>query len=112
MECSREDALNLLESWLDQSLVLHLWLAPPDGWGFRVVDFGRVEMFTPEVIRLSLVNGGAMMVDVTNATFDYSDAREAPPALKDVLDRDIVCTLEITAPTCRFALGELRDQPT
>ena len=112
MECSADDALNLLESWLDQETVLHVWLAPSDGWSFRVVDFGRVEMFTPEIIRLALVSGGAMMVDPTNATFEYWDAREAPPHLKDVIDRDIVCTLQVTTPEFRFALGEMREQPT
>src|SRR5437868_15293254 len=109
MECSPDDALSLLNSWREQQTTLSLWLAPPDGWAFRVVAVGRVEMVTREVIRLSLVSVGAMMVDTTNATFDYSDAREALPELRDLIDRDIVCTLLITTPECRFALGEMRD---
>ena len=113
MECSRQDALNLLESWWEQESLLNLWLAPPDGWAFRVVAIGRVEMFTPEVIRLALFSSSsaAMMVDITNAVFDYSDAREASPELKDVIERDVVCTLRITTPECRFALGEMREHP-
>jgi hypothetical protein len=110
MECSPEDALSLLNSWHDQSTVLHLWLAPPDGWAYRVVTFGRVEAFTPQVIRLTLVSGGLMTVDLTQTKFDYSDAREALPALREAVDREIVCTLRMTTPECRFALGEPREQ--
>jgi hypothetical protein len=108
MQCSPDDALNLLESWVDQETVQQLWLAPREGWAFRVVDFGRVEMFTADIIRLGLVSGGAMMVDLKNATFEYWDAREAPPHLRDVIDRDIVCTLQITTLEFRIALREMR----
>jgi hypothetical protein len=51
-----------------------------------------------------------MMVDITNATFDYSDAREALPELRNVIDCDIVCTLLVKTPECRFALGEMRSK--
>lgn len=88
-----------------------MWLAPPDGWSYRVVTFGRVEKVTRETVHIPLVSGGVMMVNIISATFDYSDAREVLPELRDAVDRDIVCTLQITTPEFRFALGELREQP-
>lgn len=108
MECSPDDALNLLNSWREQETVLNLWLASPTGWAFRAVAIGTVEVILPDAIHVAFVSEGGIMVDITKATYKYSDAREALPELKNVIDKDIVCTLLITTPECRFALGEMR----
>lgn len=110
MDCSPDIAISLLNSWRERSIVLNLFLAPSEQWPFKVAAAGRVHSVTSDALRVSLLVAGNILLDITNATYDYSDAREALPELREAINKDIVCTLKITTFNYLFALGEPRDQ--
>jgi hypothetical protein len=110
MNCSPDIAISLLNSWRERSMVLNLFLAPSEHWPFKLAAGGQVESVTPETLRVRLLDAGTILLDITNATYDYSDAREALPELQEEINRDIVCTLQIRIPGYLFALGEPRYQ--
>lgn len=111
MNCSPDIAVSLLNSWRERSIALNLFLAPFEQWPFKLAGGGRVESVTQDTLRVSLLVAGTIVLDITHATYDYSDAREALPELREEIDREIVCTLKIRIPGYLLALGEPRDQP-
>src|ERR1044072_3318034 len=112
MECSRDIALSLLNSWQECSAMLNVFFAPTERWPFKAAAIGKVQEVTPETLSMSLVVAGEILLDISVATFDYSDAREEESAeLREEIAKDIVCTLQIKIPGYLLALGEMRDQP-
>lgn len=105
MHSSLDEACQLLEKWKTESTVLHVVYA---GNKVGVNSACVVRELTPTEMSLGWETG-ELILSLAEASFDYEEPREAPPAIKSKSEAKFICCLTVSLSSGdRCGLYELR----